>query len=213
MTKNKKQEVYKSLQEKIINHELKPKEKLSEKELMLEYDIGRTPLRDVLTKLKYEYLIETIPQSGTFVKEFDLLELKEVLEMRIPLELLACELIIERISDKELNDIHFILNTLSKEMNQLSKNEVKNYTDEIHNIYYLASGNKRLTKSLKELHNFTSRAWYSFELKKESKKNSVDEWSNIIKMVEQKEVQKLKESIKNHIINFANSLNIECLQN
>jgi len=76
---SKKQNVYKDLQEKIIKQELPCGTRLNEKDLMEEYDIGRTPLRDIFMKLKLECLIETIPQSGTFVNELDKAEIREAL--------------------------------------------------------------------------------------------------------------------------------------
>ena len=47
--------------------ELKPGELLSEVELSEKLNISRTPIREVLMRLKNEHLIEVKPQSGTYV--------------------------------------------------------------------------------------------------------------------------------------------------
>jgi DNA-binding GntR family transcriptional regulator len=213
MKDSKKEKIYIDLQERIIKHNIPAGTKLNEKELMDEYEIGRTPLRSIITKLASEYLVEVIPQSGTYVKTFNLNELKDVLEMRIPLELLAAKMIALRITVDQLEKINYILFNLTKNADTFSLSEVKNYTDQIHNLYYEATGNEKLTKSLIALHNFSSRAWYECNHAKKSTKNSIQEWENIIKMVENKKIEELQTLIKEHVVGFANSLGLECLQN
>jgi DNA-binding GntR family transcriptional regulator len=62
-----KSEVYNQLKSKIIMQQLKPGEVLNEKQLMAQYVIGRTPLREIFTELQREGLIQRFPRSGTIV--------------------------------------------------------------------------------------------------------------------------------------------------
>ena len=176
MRNAKKEKVYKDLQEKIITQKLPYGTRLNEKEIMDEYDIGRTPLRDIFMKLKSECLIETIPQSGTFVKELDLDELRDVLEMRIPLEVLAAKTVPLRITKEQLDEMNFIVYNLNRQIDILSLSEVKNYTDRIHNIYYQAVGNSRLSQTLITLHNLCARAWFSGDYSRRPTQDTIDDW-------------------------------------
>jgi len=209
MPVSKKDRVYKDLQEKIITQELACGTRLNEKELMEQYDIGRTPLRDILMKLKLECLIETIPQSGTFVKELDKTEIRETLEMRIPLEIQAASLIPFRITKEQLDEIHFRLFNVTRNLDKLTITEFKNETDKIHNLYYEAVGNKKLAETLKQLHNISARAWFSKGYKMRATQDTLDDWQNRISLVENKEVEKLQNEVKEHVVNFANSLGLE----
>ncbi len=208
----KKEEVYVDLQEKIIKHDIPSGTKLNEKELMAEYEIGRTPFRSVITRLASEHLVEVIPQSGTYVKKSNLDELKDNFTIRIPLELLAVKLIAMNITPNQLEEIKFNLSSLLENENTLSIIEIKNKTLKIINLYYEAAGNKRLTNLLISLHNFCLRAWYSMPDAKVITKKSMQEWSSIINMIENKEIEKAQKIVKKRIEEFASSLGIECVQ-
>lgn len=67
-----KQEVYKQLYAKIVNAKYVPGQKISEKDLSEEYHIGRTPLREIIMQLKLDGLVETVPQSGTYITKINL---------------------------------------------------------------------------------------------------------------------------------------------
>lgn len=209
MRNAKKETVYKTLQEKIITQELTYGTRLNEKDIMSEFDIGRTPLRDIFMKLKDECLIETIPQSGTFVKELDLEELRDVLEMRIPLEILAAKTVPSRISKEQRDEMNFIIFKLNKEVKTLSLNEVKNYTDRIHNIYYEAVGNKRLSQNLIILHNLCARAWFSCGYKRRATQDTINDWQKKIEMVENHEIKELQIEVEKHVRGFAALLELE----
>ena len=208
MSRSNKEEVYKIIKNKIIRQELLPKVTLQEKDMMVEYRIGRTPLRDVFMRLKEDGLIETIPQSGTFVKELDLDELRDAIEMRIPLEVLAAKVIPYRITNMQLEEIGFIIFSLEKHVNNISINEAKIYTERLHDIYYGATCNKKLSQSLTNLHNFSSRAWYLIDFKKEYVANSIKDWKKIESLITNKEVKELQDMMKNHIVSFANTLKL-----
>lgn len=206
---SKKDQVHKDLQEKIITQKLACGTRLNEKELMEEYNIGRTPLRDILMKLKLECLIETIPQSGTFVKELDKTEIRETLEMRIPLEILAASFIPLRITKEQLDEINFNLYNVTRNLDKLTITEFKNSTDKIHNLYYDATGNKKLSETLKQLHNISARAWFSKGYKMRTMQDTLDDWRKRIDMVENKEIETLQKEVKEHVVNFANSLGLD----
>jgi DNA-binding GntR family transcriptional regulator len=212
MKDTKYEKIYLDLQDKIIQHKIPAGTKLNEKELMEEYSIGRTPFRSIVKQLELEYLVQVIPQSGTYVKTINLDELKDVLEMRIPLELLAAKMIIYRITNEQFEKINYILFNLRKNIETLTLSEVKNYTDQIHNLYYLSSGNEIVTNNLIALHNYSARAWYEYNHEKKSAKNTIHEWTNIMKIIESKNVEELQILVKDHVLNFASSLGLECLQ-
>ena len=81
-----KEDVDEGLKENIMSLELKPGELLSEVELSEKLNISRTPIREVLMRLKNEHLIEVKPQSGTYVSLIDLDLIEEAIFMRFALE-------------------------------------------------------------------------------------------------------------------------------
>ena len=106
---SKKDETYKNLRYRIITHELKPMESLNDKILMDHYDIGRTPLREVMLQLQRDGLIQRFSRSGTVVSPVDIHIYKQTIEIRMVLEGLAGELAAERISEEQLEALRQIL--------------------------------------------------------------------------------------------------------
>lgn len=81
-----KEYAYRVLKENIMSLELKPGELLSEGELAQQLNISRTPIREVLMRLKNEYLIEVKPQTGTYVSLLDIDLIDQGGFMRLALE-------------------------------------------------------------------------------------------------------------------------------
>lgn len=104
-------QAYQAIRKKIIYCELVPGKKISEKNLEELLHIGRTPIREALLQLKKQGLVDTIPQSGTYVSKIDLESasnarfVREQLERKIMVECCA------KLTDSNLK----ILKTILKE--------------------------------------------------------------------------------------------------
>ncbi|MBB1128446.1 GntR family transcriptional regulator [Limosilactobacillus balticus] len=72
-------QAYDLILKKIIDAEYEPGQKISEKKIEEDLQIGRTPVREALLQLRQESLINVIPQSGTYISRIDL---KDVLDAR-----------------------------------------------------------------------------------------------------------------------------------
>lgn len=66
------EKAYEQLRSAILFSHHQPGERLQVKELCEELDMGRTPVREALLRLQQDGLIETVPQSGTYVSKIDL---------------------------------------------------------------------------------------------------------------------------------------------
>ena len=92
---NNKDYAYRVIKESIMSLELKPGQSISEIELAEALNLSRTPIREVLAKLREEHLVEVIPQVGTYISKINPQLNKEASFMRYTLEKevlkLACE--------------------------------------------------------------------------------------------------------------------------
>lgn len=78
--------VYSTLRNKILSLELAPGTGLSEKEISLQFNVSRTPVRESFVRLAQEGLLEIYPQRGTFVSLIDTTLVEEARFMREQLE-------------------------------------------------------------------------------------------------------------------------------
>ena len=78
--------VYRVLKNNIMSLQLEPGQVLSELDLANKLEVSRTPIREVLIKLKGEKLIEVKPQTGTYVSLIDWKLVGEAIFVRCTLE-------------------------------------------------------------------------------------------------------------------------------
>ncbi|MEW4412536.1 GntR family transcriptional regulator [Clostridium sp. AN503] len=80
------------LLDNIINLELAPGSAVSEKELSLQMNLSRTPVREALIELSKLKLVEILPQRGSYITKIDYNLIEETRFMRMVLENAVVEL-------------------------------------------------------------------------------------------------------------------------
>ena len=91
--------------------------KLGEADLASRLDVSRTPIREALSRLAAEGLVELVPNRGARVAHWTDEELEQIFELRLRLEPYAVGLAVPRLTDSDLDD----LDTLAKRMQELGK--------------------------------------------------------------------------------------------
>jgi DNA-binding GntR family transcriptional regulator len=101
--------IFQVLKKRIIEMEYEPGMAISEKVLIEEFEVSRTPVREALLKLSQIGLIEMVPRIGTFVTQIDLMMVKHAYEVKKNLEGLAAELACKRATEDEINELFIII--------------------------------------------------------------------------------------------------------
>jgi len=94
--------IHDELRDEIVSLARKPGEAISEKGIAARFGVSRTPVREALLKLGEEQLVESFPQSGTFVARIPVDELGEAILVRACLEKTVAELAAQRRSPADL---------------------------------------------------------------------------------------------------------------
>lgn len=150
-------EIFNELKRRIIEMEYKPGEIIVEKNLIEEFGVSRTPIREAILKLSQVGLIELKPRVGTYVTQIDLASVKHAYEIKKNLEGLAAELAAQRASDQEIDELFEIIRRFE------SYDIVKDYKacikddQRFHQIIRTASRNPMLIEILEELNIKTAR--------------------------------------------------------
>lgn len=142
------------LREEILNGNLKPGERLNEKELCEKLGVSRTPLREAIRNLEAEGLLETIPNKGSRVVSFTIDDVEDIYELRIMLESKATEKSVERLTDEHIRE----LEEIQSELREAVKNEDWYYVDTLnqsfHRMLFSQGSNERLIKIVSNLNQF-----------------------------------------------------------
>lgn len=143
--------VFQTLREAILRGELKPGERLMELQLAAQLGVSRTPIREAIRMLEQEGLAVTMPRKGAEVAKMTLKGMEDVLEIREALDILACQLACDRITDE-------LLVTLEEKKKafeaSLEIKDVKIIADadiSFHDVIYEATGNPKLIALLSNL--------------------------------------------------------------
>ena len=96
---------YRLVKNAIMSLQLQPGQSISEVELADLLNTSRTPIREVLTKLKEENLVEVYPQIGTYVSKINFQLIEEAAFMRFTLEKEILKLSCQAFSRKSINEL------------------------------------------------------------------------------------------------------------
>ena len=145
---------------KIIRLELAPGSILSEKDLISNLEIGRTPIRESLQRLANEGLVTHLPNRGMFVAEISASSVGNIYEFRSLIEGQTARLAAERATTDDLAELEGLHNQLS---DSTSKDRIDDYVgcdQQFHNVLARASGNTYLQSAVSEIFNLHLRLWF-----------------------------------------------------
>ncbi len=93
------------LREMILAGALPAGAKLGEAELATRLEVSRTPVREALSRLAAEGLVELVPNRGARVARWTQEALEQIFELRLRLEPYAVSLAVPRLTDADLDDL------------------------------------------------------------------------------------------------------------
>lgn len=108
-SKSMREKVYDVLKEMIIEGKIAQGERIIETEYSEQFQISRTPIREALRMLELEGLVVSNAKGGVLVKKFTQEEIVEVYKIRIALEGIILEEVIQKATEDDIKTIEKIL--------------------------------------------------------------------------------------------------------
>lgn len=143
--------VRRAVEEKIIYGELMPGSRLFEEELVEQFNISRSPIREALKILEHDGLVFIEPRRGARVAQLSITDLDEVYATRVALESLAAAQAADHCGEDEkeklYEDLSGLENAFATELPQEFFKANVAITNSIHEI----SRNKTLARLLRSI--------------------------------------------------------------
>ena len=140
--------VLQDLRRKIVTWEFPPNLQLVEERLCEIYKVSRSPIRQALTHLAAEGLVEKRPRIGFFVKQVLLHDVEELYELRFALELQVVKgLIHKELPETTHQKLFNVWSTVSKDQN-LTTTQLALMDEEFHTELAKAHGNKMILNQI-----------------------------------------------------------------
>ncbi len=147
--------IFERLRRMILDGEYGPRERLIEEQLAERLGVSRTPIRQALTMLEAEGLVEIQPNKGAMVCSFGVEEVWDIYDLRAVLEGHAARRAAERIDERGMAR----LRELANEMESLAvrgfderEEEIRllvTLNNEFHGTIIASSKNKRLERMIR----------------------------------------------------------------
>lgn len=191
--------VYRVLKGNIMCLELKPGELLSEAELAKKLNVSRTPIREVLIKLKAEKLIEVKPQAGTYVSLIAWNLIEEAVFIRYNLEKEALKEACENFSEDILMEMEKCL-FAQKLIAQKGDNliEFHNLDKEFHKLLFVGINKSNVWESICNISTHYNRMRLLAEMKS-NKEFLVDQHITYLDIIKNKKSDIIEEVVSTHI--------------
>jgi DNA-binding GntR family transcriptional regulator len=151
------QVAYDTLRSMILSGDVRPGERLGERELARRIQVSRTPLREALARLERDGLAVSKPGLGYFAPEFDPKVVQELYEFRDILEVSASRLAARRITEAGVRELKGIMEELAafERKKKLSVDELHEEVHlglRIHEVIARESGNELISGALYQLY-------------------------------------------------------------
>ena len=190
---------YEAIKDKIVYLDLKPGERLSEKEIANSLGIGRTPVREALLLLEKERLIEINAGYGFSVRRFTREEVEDYRLVRIAIENLSLALAIQRITETEVEALGENLRNLESNIDSHNLRNVVKHESEFHEIIYGSTRSHVIRDTISGLNaKFLWLRSVALSMKGASE-DCLIQHKDIYRAIQKKDVQEAQRMMEHHL--------------
>lgn len=136
----------------IIEGKLRPGERLVERELCEMLDVSRTLVREALSQLESEGLVQIIPHRGPIVTTYTAAETIGIYEVRAVLEEMAGKLFVERATAKERLALQQALDSIKEAYRNTANKDRLSIKTEFYLALATGTHNSSLVETLRLMH-------------------------------------------------------------
>ncbi|MFC3120479.1 GntR family transcriptional regulator [Agaribacter flavus] len=198
MNKQQSEYLYKKMKADIRDNKLPVGCTLKQEELSHRYQISRSPIRDVLTRLKNEGWLATSGKRGVMVPAFCDKEAEDLYRMRMRLEPMLIPYVVKLISKQTIGQAEDILRKIDS-ANSLSIDEHGALNWRFHACLYQTAERPTLFKAVAALHEQCGR-YIGFHTKNlDYKQTSQDEHYSLLKAIEHGNTSEAQRVLSTHI--------------
>jgi DNA-binding GntR family transcriptional regulator len=198
--------VYEDLKQKILLGHYKPGDLLSDPALMKEYNIGKTPLREVFFHLQRDGLIRRYARVGTIVAPIDMKRVAALAEIRHYFEWQVAKLAVKRITDTILEKMDACLRKMEDAVREGNFSTFAEEEARLHSLLYTATGNVIMKEFIEEHYSLFTRLWFTVERTPADLTEQLEQWKAICQALRERDEEKAIASNVKHFDDYFSRL-------
>lgn len=193
-------EAYSSIKRMVITFKLKPGQRVTIKTLQDELDIGTTPIREAIIRLRREGLFLVIPQSGTYVSKINMDEVYQARFVRENLESLVFSEATEEIDDYRILKLKEIIELQKIYLKSKNYNQFFELDEKFHRSFYLVTNKEYIWNWLQLLNaQFNRFRYLRLEISGLNWDKILQQHKDIIEAVEDRNLDSVKLLVTQHL--------------
>lgn len=191
------EKVYKNIKQMILKRQLVPGQKLTQDDMAKLLGVSRTPLLAAFSKLEKEWLVESRPRRGFYIRELNRTDELNLFDIRLRLEPLGARKAAENGSNQEKKKLIKIVEAALDFNCGDNRSEFNEYDYNFHGLVMEMTGNKMLEMMLSS-YNIISLSNQD-EIRIDCKK-SIEGHKKIAKAIETGDGDVAEEAMYQHIL-------------
>jgi DNA-binding GntR family transcriptional regulator len=132
------------IREAIIRGNLEPNERLAEPALATELGVSRSPVREALMRLESDGLVRREANRGFYVWRPSLTDVDEILDLRVMMEVLAAELVVDKLANQDFETLEDIIERQKQAIEVKGLLRLTRADRRFHAFFVEKAGNSRL---------------------------------------------------------------------
>jgi len=200
MKRDRATQVFENLKQRILNFHLSPGVKISDKEVARGMGLSRTPVREALSRLAEQGLVESHPNRGFTVKVFSRKEVEDHYRLRDSLEALAVTLTSQHLDREKIRVLRTLVESYLALMKSHDLARFNDADEQFHDLIAFYSGNSALYGALRNLQGKIRIIRRYDHIRSTSFRETYDEHRQILSHMVKGEVAKARKAMSGHIL-------------
>ena len=182
----------------ILSGQFKPRERLTERDLISRFGGSRTVIREALKKLEAKGLVRTIPYRGALVADLTVEEIEEIYFVRVAIEKVAAHLVIRNIRPGEIRSLKRVSREVERHLRRKT-DEMIEKDSEFHRAIFRTCRNQYLYNMIDFLRTKAHIVRYNAWSLPDRIEQSIQEHRQMIEAIEARNASQLEKLIVKHL--------------
>ena len=181
---------------------LKPGRLISENSLCTKYNVSRTPIRAVLSRLAGAGLVDIVPKSGSRVSMINMEIVKQIIYERFALESMVLKDYIRIATDNDIKKLEKTVSRLIKSYENTKNfkpDKFKEIDLSMHELWYKKTGHTYLCEQIIKSYSNYTRFCMLDMLECKNYEHVILEHKQLYEIVKNRDTSKIEEIVKKHL--------------
>ncbi len=201
-----KAKAYDEIHRRINTLQFRPGDFLNEAHIAESLGLGRTPVREALSQLAHEGIVEIAPRKGIIIRPVSLNDVLEIIDVRLINEVQCAGLAAERASATEISRMRAILQRTESAIAPCDYETSMDLDREYHAAMAEAAKNRVLAEILRNLHKRLLRFWFMSLAEHQHLQRVQDEHMALFEAIARHDADGARAAMRAHIEAFRKNI-------